>query len=280
MTEADLRPFQPRFIREAFAPGVEIAALSLPRGGGKTSLLGYLAARALTTGDPLHVPGASNVLVTGSLKQARTAFRVPRAILGEDGYGYEDSNQNIKALHRASLARVEAHACNSRTAWAWLGCRLILVDESAVVPRELWDAITTSAGKTETTIVVCGTLAPADPRVHWWPKLVKAGSGSGVHVTALQGDAETWDTWPTIRKANPLVNVNPRLRATLKRERAEARRDEHARARFLSFRLNVPTADESTMLVPYDQWERVLRRPVPPREGAAVLGLDLGAARS
>lgn len=148
MNESDLRPFQRRFLRSAFADDVEIAAVSLPRGGGKTKLAGYLAARALTPGDPLHVPGANNVIVAGSLKQTRVAFRVARAILGEDGFRYEDSNQNIKALHVRSLARVEAHAANSKTAWGWLGARLIVVDEPAVVGRDLWDAITTSAGKT------------------------------------------------------------------------------------------------------------------------------------
>ena len=99
-------------------------------------------------------------------------------------------------------------------------------------------------------------------------------------MTALQGDADTWDTWPTIRKCNPLVAVNPRLRRTLLRERDEARRDERLRARFLSLRLNLPTRTDGRELIPPHQWETVLDRPVPPREGAAVLGLDLGASRS
>ena len=279
MEYAYLRPFQRRFLKAALAPGIEIAAISLPRGNGKTTLLAHLAARALTPGDPLFVAGAQNILIAGSIKQSRPGFRLARASLGEVGYKYEDSNQSVKVLHPESKSRLDIHAANAKTALGWLGARLILVDEGAVVSGDLWDAIATTAGKGLTTIIVAGTLAPSG-RDDWWPKLVKRGSGPGVHVTALHGDPDTWDTWPTIRKCNPLAAVNPRLRRTLLRERDEARRDDRLRARFLSLRLNTPTRTDGRELIPPDQWETVLDRPVPPREGAAVLGLDLGAARS
>ena len=279
MEHADLRPFQRRFLKAALAPAIEIVAISLPRGNGKTTLLAHLAARALTPGDPLFVAGAQNILIAGSIKQSRPGFRLARASLGEVGYKYEDSNQSVKVLHPESKSRLDIHAANAKTALGWLGARLILVDEGAVVSGDLWDAIATTAGKGETTIIVAGTLAPSG-RDDWWPKFIKRGSGPGVHVTALSGDPDTWDKWQTIRKCNPLAAVNPRLRRTLLRERDEARRDDRLRARFLSLRLNTPTRTDGRELIPPDQWETVLDRPVPPREGAAVLGLDLGAARS
>ena len=279
MTDSDLRPFQWRFLKAAFAPGIEVAALSLPRGNGKTTLLAYLAARALTPGDALFVPGSQNVLIAGSIKQSRPGFRLARAALGEVGYRYEDNNQSVKIVHPDSRTRLDVHASNSRTALGWLGARLILVDEGAVIGPDLWDAIVTTAGKGLTTIVVCGTLAPSG-RDDWWPQLVKRGSGPGVHVTALQGNADTWDTWPTIKACNPLAAVNPRLRKTLLRERGEARHDDRLRARFLSLRLNVPSRTDDRELIPPHQWEAVLDRPVPPREGQPVLGIDVGAARS
>ena len=66
MKTSDLRPFQRRFLKASFEPGIEVAARSLPRGNGKTTLLAHLAARSLTPGDPLFVEGASNILVAGS----------------------------------------------------------------------------------------------------------------------------------------------------------------------------------------------------------------------
>ena len=139
MRDSDLRPFQRRFLKAALAPGVEIAALSLPRGNGKTTLLAHLAARSLTPGDPLFVPAASNVLIAGSIKQSRPGFRLARASLGEDGYRFEDSNQAVKILHLDSQTRLDVHAANAKTALGWLGARLILVDEDAVVGGDLWD---------------------------------------------------------------------------------------------------------------------------------------------
>ena len=279
MTDSDLRPFQRRFLKAAFAPGIEVAALSLPRGNGKTTLLAYLATRAMTPGDTLFVEGAQNVLIAGSIKQSRPGFRLARAALGEVGYRYEDSNQSVKIVHPDSQTRLDVHAANAKTALGWLGARLILVDEGAVVGPALWDAIVTTSGKGLTTIIVCGTLAPSG-RDDWWPQLVKRGSGPGVHVTALQGNADTWDTWPTIKACNPLTAVQPGLRRTLIRERDEARHDDRLRARFLSLRLNVPSRTDDRELIPPHQWEAVLDRPVPPREGQPVLGIDLGAARS
>ena len=156
--------------------------------------------------------GAQNVLIAGSIKQSRPGFRLARAALGEDGFRYEDSNQGTKILHVESGTRMDVHAANAKTALGWLGARLILVDEGAVVSGDLWDAIATTAGKGETTIIVAGTLAPSG-RDDWWPKLVKLGSGPGVHVTALSRRTLTRGTsWQTIRKCNPLAAVNPRLR--------------------------------------------------------------------
>ena len=64
-------------------------------------------------------------------------------------------------------------------------------------------------------------------------------------VEFYQGEAETWDKWPTIRRANPLTAVSPEFRRQLLKERDAARGDSRLKARFLSYRLNLPAADES-----------------------------------
>ena len=62
-----LRPFQARFIREATAPGIDTAALSLPRGNGKSALAGHLLTRILDPGDDLFRPGTESVLCAASI---------------------------------------------------------------------------------------------------------------------------------------------------------------------------------------------------------------------
>ena len=57
-------------------------------------------------------------------------------------------------------------------------------------------------------------------------------------MTLLQGDRETWDKWPTIRKANPLMWRYPESRRRLLEERDEALADTRLKARFLSIPLS------------------------------------------
>ncbi len=82
--------------------------------------------------------------------------------------------------------------------------------------------------------------------------------------------------WPEIRRVNPLVAVSADFRRKLLEERDAARRDSRLKARFLSYRLNLPTGDESTMLLTVDDWDRVAARPVAGREGRPIVGVDLG----
>ena len=79
----DLRAFQQQFVKAATAPGINRAALSLPRGNGKSWLAGYLVSRVLTPGD-LMVAGTESVLCAASLEQARIVFRFARQIVGTD----------------------------------------------------------------------------------------------------------------------------------------------------------------------------------------------------
>ena len=71
LTMNKLLAFQQRFLRAAFAPDIEIAALSLPRGNAKSTLAARLLSRSMRCGDPLFVEGADNKLIAGSHQQAR-----------------------------------------------------------------------------------------------------------------------------------------------------------------------------------------------------------------
>ena len=64
------------------------------------------------------------------------------------------------------------------------------------------------------------------------------------------------------------------------RERDEAREDSRLKARFLSYRLNLPTADEAETLLTVEDWQRCLARPVPARQGRPIVAYDLGAGRA
>ena len=114
----------------------------------------------------------------------------------------------------------------------------------------------------------------------WWHDLIDDGTHGSTYVQVLQGNRDRWDQWPEIRRVNPLTAISPQFRAKLLQERDAARADTRLKARFLSYRLNVPSGDESTMLLTADDWERVCTRPVPERAGRPIVGFDLGAGRA
>lgn len=142
------------------------------------------------------------------------------------------------------------------------------------------DALQGAMGKPDSALraLYIGTLAPA--RGGWWHDMIADGSHGSTHVLALQGDPATWDKWPTIRKCNPLMARYADSRAVLLEERDKARADSRLRAAFMAYRLNVPSADESEVLLTVDDWKRCLSRPVALPAGRPVVGVDLGGGRA
>ena len=280
-----LRPFQRTFIKAATAPGIDTAALSLPRGNGKSSLAGYLVARILDPADKLFRAGTESVLCAASIEQARIVFRFAREALEPTGaYRFLDSHNRIGMMHKPTNTRLRVMGSNGKTAMGLVGCPWVIADEPGAWEMTggtlLHDAIETAKGKPGSPLraLYIGTLAPAT--AGWWHDLIEDGSGRSVYVQALRGDAEKWDQWGEIRRCNPLTAISPEFRRKLLEERDAARADTRLKARFLSYRLNVPSGDESTMLLTVDDWERLKARDVPERDGRPIVGLDLGAGRA
>ena len=281
----NLRPFQKSFIRQALKLGIDTAALSIPRGNGKSALAGYLLTRVLDPDDDLFRPGTESVLCAASIEQARIVFRFARADLeGRGGYRFLDSHTRIGIVHVPTNTRLRIIGSNGRTAMGLVGCPWAVCDEPGAWEvnggQLLHDAVETAKGKpgSPLKVVYIGTLAPA--MSGWWHDLVEDGSHGSTYVQALRGDPERWDSWHEIRRCNPLTAISSSFRKKLLEERDEARKDSRLKARFLSYRLNVPSGDESTMLLTVDDWERLVARPVPPREGRPITAYDLGGGRA
>ena len=280
-----LRAFQRRFIKAALAPGIDTAALSLPRGNGKSALAGYLVTRILSPDDALFRAGTESVLCAASIEQARIVFRFARADLEPTGeFRFLDSHTRIGITHKATNTKLRVIGSNGKTAMGLVGCPWAICDEPGAWEVNggtlLHDAIETAKGKPGSPLraLYIGTLAPATGG--WWHDLVDDGTHGTSYVQALQGDPKKWDQWPEIRRCNPLVAVDANFRRKLLEERDKARADTRVKARFLSYRLNVPSGDEASMLLTVDDWQRVTARPVPEREGRPIVGVDLGAGRA
>ena len=264
---------------------IDIAALSVPRGGGKSWLCGRLVARSLTPGDALHEASTENILVSASRSQAAIVLEFARQSMSEDaGIRWKVDG----ATHLETRASVRIISSDARRAFG-LGARtrLIIGDEpgswSPTAGRRLFDAIVTSLGKRRTQLILIGTLAPA-PLVgpaSWWPAYVGSGSGDGRHVTLLQADSARWTDFDEVLRVNPVADINPHLRRALEREHRAALVSERAARTFKQYRLNIPGDPvDQQPLITAAEWQRVVERPVPAGEGQPVIGVDLGGSRS
>ena len=101
-------PWQRRFVRGAFAPGIQAAALSIGRGNGKTTLLAGIAAATLD--GPLAVPRGETVIVASSFEQARIAFEHVIAFMGDK----LDDKRRWKVWDTAQQARIEDRKTGAR----------------------------------------------------------------------------------------------------------------------------------------------------------------------
>ena len=295
----ELRRFQKEFLERALSPGIDTAALSIPRGNGKSFLAAHILTRCLTPGDVLHQPGKEYVQCAGSIEQARMVYGFIREALepfaAEYGsvsrhypeYSYIDSVTRLGLTHRPTNTKLRVISSNAKTAFGLVNVPLVVCDEPGSFEINggalMWDALTGAQGKpgSPLKIIIIGTLAPqATGAGHWWWDLVHDGTKASTYVMALQGNTETRDKWSTIRKANPLTAISAEFRAKLKEERDNARGDARLKARYLSYRLNLPTRDESDVLLTIDDWKCIESRGVPERAGKPIVGVDLGGGRA
>ena len=265
---AAMLPFQRRFFAGALATSTDTACWSLPRGNGKSSSAAWLGARALTPGDVLFRPGTESHLIAASVGQSRrTTFKLLRRYFEDrDEWVIAESQNAAHIRHRDTNTRLSVLAGNSKTAQGLVDCPLVIGDEpgawEVVGGEAVWTALRTAQGKPESEMktILIGTLAPHGVKGHWWHNLIRRGSHGSVFVQAIEGDPKRWDKAAEIRKCNPLMWHFAASRAKLFEERDDALGDSRLKADFLSYRLNVPSADESTVLLTTDDWELMTAR--------------------
>ena len=282
------KKFQTDFIKAVENPRYDTIAMSGPRGLGKTYIAAEVLIRAMTPGHPLNQPGKEYILGAASLEQARMTFAFIRAALEPTKeYRWIDSTTRLGATHVKSNTKLRAISSNAKTSFGLVNVPICVIDEPGsleiVGGQMLADSLFTAQGKPGSglKLILIGTLAPmATDAGHWWYDLIHAGTNGSTYVKHFAGELGTWDSYSTIRKANPLLNVDPNTRRKLMAERDAARRDSRLKARFLSYRLNVPSADEATVLLTVDDWDIMAARPVPPREGKPLVGIDMAEGRA
>lgn len=284
----DLLSFQRRFIKNVLRPGIRTACLSLPRGNGKTTLTAWLASRILDPNDELFTDGKESHIVAASLGQAqRTLFKQLRTFLkNPNDYKIADSANNVAyVMHKKTGTKISLLTASYRSAQGIVDCPWIFADEPAAWQTlggsAMHTAIRTAQGKPGSRLktVYIGTRSPADSD-SWWIQLLDKGSHGSTFVYDLQGAPSKWTDKRELRRVNPLMYRYPESRVVLVEELNEAKKNSRLKADFLSFRMNVPSQDESTVLLTVEDWKRILARTVPPRDSLCAVGIDAAAGRA
>ena len=273
-------PWQARFVRGAFRPGIQSTAISVARGNGKTALLSGIAAATLD--GPLAVPRGETVIVASSFEQARIAFEHVIAFMGDrlrDKRTWKiwDTAQQARIEHRVTGVRVRCIGSDPRRAHG-LAPVLVLADEPAQWPETTGErmvaALRTAAGKQPHSRFVALGARPADAE-HWFSKLL-AGRADYAQCHAAREDDPKFHkcTWT---RANPSLAAMPDLLEAIRTEATQARRDPSLLAGFEALRSNLGTADtEVSVLLDAALWASMEGEMEP--SGPVVWGIDLGTS--
>ena len=270
--------WQSRFLRGALAEGVSESALSLARGGGKSTLTAGIACAALD--GPLAEPAAEVLVVASSHEQGRIVFRHVLRFLApkiEAGvFRVQDSVNKAEIVHRATEVRLTVKGSDPRRLHG-AAPSLAIGDESAQWPAprvaEMLAALRTAAGKMPNSRLFLIGTRPAD-EAHPFATALREADYSQVHA-ARPGDSPfARSTW---KRANPGLDHMPDLEAAIRREAKAAKRDPSLLAAFKALRLNMGVADtEQATLLDAGTWAAIEGKA--DRCGRCVWGLDLGTS--
>lgn len=280
-----LAGFQRRFIEGAFADEVNIAALSVGRGNGKTALAAALAVTHLL-GDWDAQPQREVTVAARTRDQARTCWAFCCSFLGE--------RAGVKVRRGAAL-EIEfedgtgPHLLKAvpSTGKAVLGgsATLAILDERAAWMESRGDemeaALLTSLGKRDGRALLISTSAPDDANAFSrWLDSPPSGCYTQEHRAAPDLPA---DDWPSLLAANPgsAEGVGATKAWLLKAARQAIERGGPALAAFRNLHRNERVNTESrALLIDLDAWQRCEVDALPERAGPVVIGLDLGASAS
>ena len=274
-----LLAWQRAFVRGTFKRGVHRAALSVPRGPGKTTLLAAVAAAAVD--GPLRVPRGEVVVVASSFEQAKILFGALLAFTGTQGdfdkrlWRKHDTAQRASLEHLPTGCRVKAIASDPRRAHG-LRPSLVIADEPAQWPSSTTDAmyaaLNTALGKSPNSRLICIGTRSADSG-HWFEKLLKDADYSLCHAAEPEDDAFDEATWT---KALPQLRRLPHLLKTFRDEAHAAERDAALLAQFRALRLNMGVSDVVVLyLLSPEQW--LAAEGLAEKSGPCFWAIDLGA---
>ena len=265
-------PWQRRFLRGALAPGVYESALTMARGGGKSTFTAALACAAID--GPLAQPNSEVLIVAASLRQGSIIHRHASRFLAGKKLKVYDSPNRQAIYNPGNGVLLEVKGANPATIHG-LAPSLIICDELAQWPPNRVDAmlsaLDTSLGKIpDGRIWKIGTR-PASGE-HPFEVALKSADYTQVHAARPGDPPFQRRTW---QRACPSLRYFPDLEAKIRNEAKKAKANPELLAAFRALRLNLGVSDTlANDLISVEAW-RAAEGSVP-IDGPCVWGIDLG----
>lgn len=267
-------PWQKRFIRGAFAPGVSESVLTVGRGAGKTTLIAGLGVCCLEA-PGVAQPNAEILIIASSLDQGSLCFRhMLRFLWDPSRFRVQDTRQQMGITSLETGVRVRVLAATP-AALHGAAPSLIIGDELAQWPGTKIDrmlsALRTSGGKVPgSRLFLIGTRA--DESLHPFETAIQAADFAAVYSAPKDAPPFRKQTWI---KANPSVRHNPVLEEAYRREARKAKRSPELLQQFRALRLNQGVSDTlQAFLCEAEMWEAAEGDAA--AKGRCFWGLDLG----
>ena len=269
-------PWQKRFLRGALRPGVYESALTMARGGGKSTFIAGLACAALN--GPLSQPNSEVIVVAASLAQARIIFRHCLRFL-DDGiaakhYRVWDGPSRSALLNRKNGVLLELKGARPQTLHG-LAPSIIVADEMAQWPANMVDALL-SALDTSLGKIPGGRFwkIGTRPASETHPFSVALRDADYIQLHAARPDDPPFQkrTWT---RACPSLPFMPDLEAKIRAEAQRAKTSPEMLASFRALRLNLGTSDTvQNLLIELETWKRIEGDAA--ADGKPIWGIDLG----
>ena len=280
--------WQRRFLKGAFGQPDD-AALSMGRGGGKSTFCAAIACATVDVDGPLVEPMAECLVVASSFDQGLVNFRHVLHFLqpsfekygtGPHGrFRIQDSANRATIQDRETGALLRVLGSDPRRLHG-AAPKLLLLDEVAQWPPErvgpMLAALKTSRGKILGSKALWLGTRPSTPD-HPFQRALD-GHGVGFSLCYAAGKDDPPFQRRTWVRANPGLDHLPDLEAVIRSEAEDAKRDPSAMQSFRALRLNGGVSDVvESVLLDADTWHNAEALPEPDtRASEYVLGLDLG----
>ena len=276
-----VQPWERDFMNR-FEASSRDAAISVPRGSGKTKLAAAIGCAVVDPRSAFH--GGEVVSCASSFAQARTVFEDALDLLGpviaKGGTGkggawrIQDSVKHCELQHRQSKARLRCVGADPAGLHG-LRPRLVVADELAVWSSTKIDralaALRTGLGKVPNSRMLAIGTRPATEDHPFAKMLSDPEVLSIVYAAAADDDPLAWST---VVKANPSLRVMPALRKELRKEMRLAALDPAALASWQALRLNMGVEDceQTNILITADTWKSI--EGDVPASGRCTWGID------